>query len=290
MRAERSVRVATYSSAARQVLDNLHDRPVAYHPRLAEILGGTDEALFVSQLLFWDGKGSTPGRWIYKTQPEWMRETGLSRYKQLRVRRHLCALGVLQERRRGIPARLYYRLDLQALHALIDSRSLPDDGAAEPAQCVEVSPTCVGQDREQDGDTVPVPDGEAVSQPAGADATGQSPRSPPAITENTAQITTRETADPAFHDPAEVWHKALPELAGSMERRSYDCWIRPCVLVSIVEEGDGVRATVEAPNEYIVDWLAARLDVVVRRVLSGVLGCPVTVSYALPGDAALAEG
>jgi len=282
--------VATYSSAAQQVLDNLHDRPVAYHPRLAEVLGGTDEALFVSQLLYWDGKGSTPGRWIYKTQPEWMRETGLSRYKQLRVRRHLCALGVLQEHRRGIPARLYYRLDLRALNVLVDSRFPPDSDAAAPAQCVEASPTCVGQDREQDGGTVLVPDGEAVSQPAGADATGQSPRSPPAITENTAQITTRETADPIFHDPAEVWHKALPELEGSMERRSYDCWIRPCVLVSIEEEGDGVRATVEAPNEYIVDWLAARLDVVVRRVLSGVLGCPVTVSYALPGEVPLAEG
>ena len=46
--------MASYSTGARQILDLLHDRVVAYHPALAPILGGPDEALFVSQLLYWE--------------------------------------------------------------------------------------------------------------------------------------------------------------------------------------------------------------------------------------------
>jgi hypothetical protein len=278
--------MAPYSSAAQQVLNRLRDRPVAYHPRLAEVLGGTDEALFVSQLLYWDGKGSTPGRWIYKTQPEWARETGLSRYKQLRIRRHLRELGVLQERLRGIPARLYYRLDLRALKALVDDRTTPDE-AAGAVQSVDAPPTCVGQDRDLDRGTAPVLAGETVLQPAGTDAAGQSSRSPPRITENTAQITKRRTAEPISHDPAEVWRKAQPELAGSMAKRSYECWIRHCDMVAIEGQGDSVHAVIQVLDEIAREWLAGSLDIVIRRVLSGMLGCPVTVSYVLPGDAAL---
>jgi hypothetical protein len=281
--------MATYSSGAQQILNSLQDRPVAYHPRLAVVLGGTDEALFASQLLFWEGKGSTPGRWIYKTQPEWTRETGLSRYKQLRVRRHLCALGVLQERLRGIPARLYYRLDLQALYALVGGDSPPDEDAKEPAQCVATPPTCAVQDGDQDRRTGPAPADETAPEPARGDGAGQPAPPPPAITEKTAQITRRSTAVRRIRDPAEVWRKALPELAGSMQQRSYDYWIRPCALVAIEDQGDGFHAIVEAPNPFVTEWLISHLDVVVRRVLSGVLGRPVTVSYRPPGEPALAE-
>jgi hypothetical protein len=56
--------------------------PVAYYPRLAIALGGVKEAVFVCQLLYWEGKQSDSKRWIHKSLEEIRSETGLSRYEQ----------------------------------------------------------------------------------------------------------------------------------------------------------------------------------------------------------------
>ena len=75
----------------------------------------------MSQLLFWDGKGHDPDGWIYKTEKEMERETGLTRSAQRKARRVLVGKGVLEEDKRGLPRRLYYRADLRAL---MDIRSV----------------------------------------------------------------------------------------------------------------------------------------------------------------------
>ena len=60
----------------------LQDRPIAYHPLLAKALGGVKQAVFVSQLLYWTGKGKRADGFIWKTQEEWADETGLSAGEQ----------------------------------------------------------------------------------------------------------------------------------------------------------------------------------------------------------------
>ena len=57
-----------YSKEAQALLELLGDRPIAYHPKLAQVLGGVKEALFVSQLLYWHGKGAHKNGWIWKFQ------------------------------------------------------------------------------------------------------------------------------------------------------------------------------------------------------------------------------
>ena len=93
----------------------LCDRPIAYHPMLARALGGVTTGVFLSQLLYWSGKGHDPTGWIYKTQAEWEQETGLTRLEQETARKHLRDAGVLEEKREGLPARLFYRVDFSAL-------------------------------------------------------------------------------------------------------------------------------------------------------------------------------
>nr|MDP9473961.1 hypothetical protein [Chloroflexota bacterium] len=61
--------------------DLLADRPVAYHPVMARVLGGVYEALLFQQLAFWSDKGSDP-EWIYKTQAQISDELALNRYQQ----------------------------------------------------------------------------------------------------------------------------------------------------------------------------------------------------------------
>ena len=70
------------SKSKEALLVLLHDRPVAYHPALVKVAGSVTAALFLSQLLYWHGKGSDP-EWIYKTQADMEEETGLSRREEV---------------------------------------------------------------------------------------------------------------------------------------------------------------------------------------------------------------
>jgi hypothetical protein len=106
----------------------LSDRPIAFHPELARALGGINEALFFQQIAYWSDKGDDPD-WIYKSQVELEAETCLSAYQQKQARDHLKRLGVLQDERRGVPARLYYRIDWDATFRFLETANL-DSGTA----------------------------------------------------------------------------------------------------------------------------------------------------------------
>jgi len=93
-------------------------RPVAYYSNIARWLGSVGDAIFLCQLLYWYGKGKDPDGWIYKTQKEFEEETALSRYEQEHARRKLKSLGILEEERRGVPARLYYHIDIDKFYEL----------------------------------------------------------------------------------------------------------------------------------------------------------------------------
>lgn len=98
----------------------LSDRPIAFHPALARLLGGINEALLFQQLAYWSDKGADP-EWIYKSQVELEAETTLSEYQQLQARKKLKALAVIEDERRGVPARLYYRVNWEAVFQLLES-------------------------------------------------------------------------------------------------------------------------------------------------------------------------
>ena len=96
------------------------DRPIAYHPILAKVCGSVTAALFLSQLAYWSDKGASRDGWIWKTQAEMEDETGLSRSEQETARKVLTKLGILQEERRGVPARMWYLINWDVLTNLID--------------------------------------------------------------------------------------------------------------------------------------------------------------------------
>lgn len=93
-------------------------RPVAYFPKLAVVLGGVKEAVFLAQIIYWSDKGDSGDGWIYKTQEELCGETGLSRYEQEGARKTLRGLGILEERYARLEHRLYYRINFSALDSV----------------------------------------------------------------------------------------------------------------------------------------------------------------------------
>jgi len=90
------------------------DRPIAYHPLLARAIKSVAAAIFLGQLLYWQGKGKY-GDWTYKSQDEIYEETGLGRSSQETARRKLKAIGILDEKLAGVPATMHYRVDVDNL-------------------------------------------------------------------------------------------------------------------------------------------------------------------------------
>ncbi|MGS4818104.1 replication protein RepO [Raoultella terrigena] len=93
----------------------LLDRPIAFQRSFIRLDIGITAALFLSQMTYWTNRSDDDG-WVYKTQEEWEEETGLSRYEQEGARKKLRSLGVLLEKRKGVPARLFYKVDNNALY------------------------------------------------------------------------------------------------------------------------------------------------------------------------------
>lgn len=100
-------------------LSDLLDRPIAFHRPFVRIGAGITGAVMLSQAVYWSRRTSDADGWFYKSQIEWEEETGLTRYEQEGARKALGRIGVLEEQRAGVPARLYYRVNAKALRAIL---------------------------------------------------------------------------------------------------------------------------------------------------------------------------
>jgi len=105
----------TWSNRVAALWAILGDRPVAYHPMLAKAVGGAKAGLFLTQLLYWDEKGTWRPGWTVKTQAEITEETALTRYETDTARKKLTKLGILECERRGVPARMHFRINYERL-------------------------------------------------------------------------------------------------------------------------------------------------------------------------------
>jgi hypothetical protein len=101
-----------------RIADFLKDagRTVAYYPAMVKLTKSVTAAVLLSQFMYWREKEWDADGWLYKTQPEISEETGLSRKEQETARKRLRELGILEEEKRGVPARLFYRINLKAFH------------------------------------------------------------------------------------------------------------------------------------------------------------------------------
>jgi len=104
-----SVTVAAGITA--ELLLEVFDPPVSFHRCLVPITGGVTAALMLSQAIWTTQEiDSTANGWIYKSQEQWAEATGLTRWEQETARRALRSFGFLEERRIGMPAKLWYRV------------------------------------------------------------------------------------------------------------------------------------------------------------------------------------
>ena len=98
------------------LLLEVFDIPVSFHRCLVPVTGGITSALMLSQAI-WTTHALDPTAegWFMRSQEEWTEETGLSRWEQETARRALRRAGLLEERRFGMPARLWFRVCPEAV-------------------------------------------------------------------------------------------------------------------------------------------------------------------------------
>ena len=106
-------------------LASMLDRPIAFQRSFVHLGAGITGALMLSQAVYWANRGSDDDGWFFKTQVEWEDETGLSRTEQETARKKLLSLGLMEEARRGIPAKLYFRVSIDALVSQLEGLDTP---------------------------------------------------------------------------------------------------------------------------------------------------------------------
>jgi len=69
-------------------------------------------------------------------------------------------------------------------------------------------------------------------------------------------------------DAGQVWQALLEEIRMCMTRATYDRWLRDSVVIAVSARG----LIVQVRDGYAVDWLQARWQGPIKRVLTGILG------------------
>lgn len=99
---------------------HLVGQSIRYYPVFTSICNGNANAgIFLSLFYYWDGKQKDPEGWIYKSQADIKRETGLGRYSQESARKYLKGLGLCQEQRKGAAGRMHFLFDWDKVDEMI---------------------------------------------------------------------------------------------------------------------------------------------------------------------------
>ncbi|QVQ24721.1 hypothetical protein [Achromobacter deleyi] len=213
---------------------------VAYRPELARALGSAVAAIFLGQAIYWQRIAGI-GQWFYKLrdaqrdgngallppahahQQSWEWELALTRSQQEEARVLLRSHGILEECRRGIPARLYYRVNLNSVEQLLAEKVLKNQQLAEFRQLGgDSAPTC-RQDLTMQMAALP-PTNTKTSQRVAHQTTTTVPR------RQAGQASSELQFEPSLREFQGVCEQALTglepesaqaivdELAGAMER------------------------------------------------------------------------
>lgn len=120
-------------------LDDALDRPIAFNPAFKRITKSTNAALFMAQVWYWSKRTKDKDGWFYKTSEEWQEETALTRDEIIGARKVCRSLDVVEEKLKGVPATLFYRINKAKVYELLGVQftEIPETGLPEDRQFTE---------------------------------------------------------------------------------------------------------------------------------------------------------
>ncbi|NWO07177.1 MAG: hypothetical protein HLX50_16255 [Alteromonadaceae bacterium] len=155
------------------VVQKILGRVVAYHAAFTLLPGvSVPGAVFLSQAFYWtrNTKAEERGGWFYKNQrgrDSWESETGLSPKQQANARKSLVEIGVLEEERRDVPAKMWYRVNCERLLELLAEQfDKESSGSGCNSQLFPLVDSTIpsGQSGDQDGQTLIRPKGKSITE------------------------------------------------------------------------------------------------------------------------------
>jgi hypothetical protein len=241
-------------SHRQKVKDLLPNRTVGYSPDLARAVGGATVGLFLSQLLFLSDKGANTEGWVYKSESDMGRETGLTKREQQSARRKLLGLGVIQIERRGFKFTYHFRVIWERLYQVIAGSQ---QAQTVPTEKVE-RPQNVATQSEQNVATEPTQCQQNVS--------AERPQNVAA--HNRDNNTENKETEKTSRENQTTWDLALEKLKDDLPPGEAETRLSGTTLLQLTDTA--ARIFVANPNA--VAWLERRLYGPISRAINGVVG------------------
>ena len=256
-------------SHRQKVKDMLPNRTVGYSPDLARVVGGATTGLFLSQLLFLSDKGANPDGWVYKSEAEMGKETGLTKREQQTARRRLLALGVIAIMRGGWKNTYHFKVIWEKLSQVIAGSQRPQTVPTQPDEPVQNVSTEPVQ-------TVPTQPPESV-QTVPTERLQNVP-TPDTHRENNREKKETEKTDrgessssPYSSETMEnerTWNKAVEQITKDLPFGETADRLNGTTLIEVTD----TRAVIFVPNRFAVPWLERRLYRQIANAIKGVVG------------------
>jgi hypothetical protein len=244
-----------------KVKDLLPNRVVGYSPDLARMVGGATTGLFLSQLLFLSDKGANPDSWVYKSEAEMAKETGLTKREQQTARRKLLALGVIAIMRGGWKNTYHFKVIWEKLYQVIAGFQWPQNVPTQKIEQKQNVPT----EPVQNVATTPAQWQQNVSTQWKQNTATQ-------YRENNRENKETEKTD---RENQTVWDKALEEVKKALPLGETADRLAGTTLLEVTE----TVARIGVLNPFAIPWLERRLYGQIAKAMKGVIGRDVDLQF-----------
>jgi hypothetical protein len=248
-------------SHRQKVKDLLPNRTVGYSPDLARIVGGATIGLFLSQLLFLSDKGANPEGWVYKSEQEMGRETGLTKREQQTARRKLLALGVITIMRGGWKNTYHFKILWEKLYQVIAGIQRPQTVSTEktePAQTVPTEPV-------QNVSTTPAQWRQNVSTKWKQNV----------ATHNRENNTENKETEKTDRENQTIWENTREQITKDLPVGETADRLAGTTLIEVTD----TKALIFVPNRFAIPWLERRLYGQITKAIKGVVGRDVDLQF-----------
>jgi hypothetical protein len=237
-----------------KVKDLLPNRTVGYSPDLARAVGGATIGLFLSQLLFLSDKGANPDGWVYKSEQEMGRETGLTKREQQTARRKLLSLGVIQIVRQGFKFTYHFKVIWERLYQVIEKFQRGQTVPTEKVEPVQNVPT----EQEQNVSTQPAQWQQNVSTKWKQNV----------ATQDRDNNTENKEIEKTTRENQKTWDEALEKLRADLPLGETAARLTGTTLLQVTD----TVAQIGVPNPFAIAWLERRLYGQIANAIKAVIG------------------
>jgi hypothetical protein len=248
-------------SHRQKVKDMLPNRVIGYSPDLARIVGGATTGLFLSQLLFLSDKGANPEGWVYKSEQEMGKETGLTKREQQTARRKLLSLGVITIMRGGWKNTYHFKVIWEKLYQVIAGIKRPQNDATETDERAQTVPT----EPVQNVATTPAQWQQNVSTKWKQNAGTQ-------YRENNTEKKEPEITD---RENETVWQQIREKIQEGLPLGDSATQLNGTTLLDVTD----TRALIFVANRFAIPWLERRLYDQIQKAMKRVLGRDVDLQF-----------